>query len=52
MLLRQWEKEKKNRTCFRVKKHKINKIALLMKSADGKGTVFPVKLELDEEQLE
>ena len=44
--------KKKKSTYFRKKKYKKNKAALLMIHADGKGTAFPVKLELYKESLE
>ena len=48
MLLKQWTKEKSDT----LPRKKQEKYQCLMTSADGKGTVFPVMLKLEDESFE
>lgn len=52
MLLKEWEKEKKeDNTFLRKKTGRINS-ATMMAYVDGKGTVFTVKLKLEGKSFE
>ena len=54
MLLKQCAKEKRNMThiCWKKKKEEKQNSVTIMTSVDGKGTVFLVKLKLEEKSFE